>query len=102
MYYKVVLFFLLSSLSLIANLIFTLIYVNISLVSRPSEAGVFYGGSGYNLAANPYAREGYIFSSVVSFVLTWLASAFLLRDLSRLSGRLAFSFLIASGLVYPA
>jgi hypothetical protein len=95
-HHKVVFFFLLSSLSLIANLSFTLIYVNISLSSRPPEAGIFYGGTGYNPAANPYVREGYLLFSVISFLLTWIASWFLLKDLNHHSGKLAFSFLIAS------
>jgi hypothetical protein len=97
---KVILFFLLSSLSLIANLSFTLLYVNISLSSRPPEAGVFYGGTGYNPAANPYVKEGYFYSTVISFLLTWIASLFLLRDLKHATGKLAFSFLVASVVTY--
>ncbi len=97
---KLVLFFLLSSLSLTINLVFTASYVNSALMSRPLEAGFFYGGSGYNMAANPSLREGYFFSTFVSFILTWLATAFLMRELGRPLKKVTFWLLVSSLGVY--
>lgn len=97
---KLILFFLLSSVSLTLNLVFTAIYVNLSIGSRPSTVGYFYGGSGYNMAAYQNLQASYFISNVVSFTLTWLAAAFLMHELGLPLSKLTFWLLASSLFVY--
>ena len=93
----------LSSAILSVNSIFTLVFVDYILFSKPIEVLPY-------IATNPpffvpgsivtVLDSAYIISSVLAFILTWVATALLLRQYSRKLGRIKYWVLVSLPLVY--
>jgi len=93
----------LSSGILSLNSIFTLAFVDYILFSKPNEVLPY-------IATNPpffvpgsivtVLDSAFIISSIVAFILTWIATALLLRQYSRKLGRIRYWVLVSLPLVY--
>jgi hypothetical protein len=93
----------LSSAILSVNSIFTLVFVDYILFSKPTEVLPY-------VATNPpffipgsivtILYSTYIISSVIAFIVTWVATAVLLRQYSRKLGRIKYWILVSLPLVY--
>jgi hypothetical protein len=101
---RVVLFYLLSTITLTINAIFSFALIltispgipplvgesQIAVMTRP-------------IAASPLAtalNNGYVVTSILSFILLWVATAFLLREYSKRIGRMKYWILVSIPLVY--
>lgn len=99
----VVFLYFLSAVSLTFNIVFTLIFVSPVLILRPGE--VFPSIGGEVPVFEPTSVVGminylYIISSIISFVLTWIATGFLLRHYSKRLGNFKYWVLLGIPLVY--
>jgi hypothetical protein len=94
-----------SSVALVSSSIFSVLFMDFILTDRPQmvrsqsqnefEPSLFQAGSIFNTL-----HKGYIISSILSFVATWVASLFLLRHYSERLGRAKFWILILLPLMY--
>jgi hypothetical protein len=94
-----------SSVALVLSAVFSLLFMDFLLTDRPQivrsqsqnefEPFLFQAGSIFNTI-----HKGYIISSILSFVATWVASLFLLRHYSERLGRTKFWILILLPLMY--
>ena len=99
-----VLFYGLSSASLAINAVLTLILVSILVLYQPNEIlSTHYNSSPpFFIPGSPLdaLNSGYIISSVMSFILTWVATALLLHHYSRRFGRVKYWVIVSLPLVY--
>jgi hypothetical protein len=94
-----------SSVALVSSSMFSVLFMDFILADRPQtvrsqsqnefEPSLFQAGSIFNTI-----HKGYIISSILSFVGTWIASLFLLRHYSETLGRTKFWTLILLPLMY--
>ena len=96
----VVLVYSLASMMISINALFTLLYVTNELTKKPVNiqpelTPVAPYGSVYDMF-----NSGYVITSVMSFVLTWIASVFLLHNYSRKLGRAKYWILVTIPLFY--
>jgi len=82
------------------NAIFTVLYVTNELISKPSNiqpeiTPVAPYGSVYDVF-----NSGYVITSIVSFILTWVATVLLLHNYSRKLGKAKYWILVSIPLVY--
>ncbi|OLD41735.1 MAG: hypothetical protein AUI60_00675 [Thaumarchaeota archaeon 13_1_40CM_2_39_4] len=96
----VVLVYSLASMMISINALFTLLYVTNELTKKPANiqpelTPVAPYGSVYDMF-----NSGYVITSVMSFVLTWIASVFLLHNYSRKLGRAKYWILVTIPLFY--
>jgi hypothetical protein len=94
-----------SSVSLVLSAIFSVLFMDFVLADRPQivwpqsqnefEPSLFQAGSIFNTL-----HKGYIISSMLSFVATWVAALFLLRHYSERVGRIKFWIFISLPLMY--
>jgi hypothetical protein len=96
----VVLSYSLAILMISINAIFTVLYITNELTSRPSNiqpeiTPVAPYGSVYDVF-----NSGYVITSVLSFILTWVATVLLLHNYSRKLGKAKYWILVSIPLVY--
>jgi hypothetical protein len=100
----VVLFYLLSTIMLTINAAFSLALILTISPGIPSLVGESQiAGMTRAITANPFAvglNNGYTATSILSFILLWLATALLLREYSRRIGRITYWALVSIPLVY--
>ncbi len=90
----------LTSIGLVANSLLTLIYVDVLLMAKPGIIGPFGGGGGYQHSIGQIFYTGYALTTIVSFVLTWIATAVLLHHYSHKLGRAKYWTIIGCPLIY--
>ncbi len=99
-----VLFYGLSSTTLAINVVLTLILVSILVLAQPAEIPSTRTSSSppFFIPGSPLdtLNSAYIISSVISFILTWVATALLLHHYSRRLGRIKYWVLVSLPLVY--
>ena len=99
-----VLFYGLSSASLAINSVLTLILVSILGLDNPAEILSTHTNSNppFFIPGSPMdtLNSVYIISSVMSFILTWVATALLLHHYSRRFGRVKYWVIVSLPLVY--
>jgi hypothetical protein len=99
-----VLFYGLSSASLAINAVLTLILVSILALAHPAEILSTHTNSSppFFIPGSPLdvLNSAYIISSVMSFILTWVATALLLHHYSRRFGRVKYWVIVSLPLVY--
>ena len=96
----VVLAYSLAIMMISINAVFTVLYVTNELTSKPSNiqpelTPLAPYGSVYNLF-----NSGYAITSVMSFILTWIATVLLLHSYSKRLGRAKYWILVSIPLVY--
>ena len=99
----VVFFYFLSSASLLFNSIVSMLFVNTILYYRPSTVVPHIGNVPTTIIAGStmdILNAAYVISSVVMFILIWIATSLLLLHYSKKIGRTKFWILIALPLVY--
>jgi hypothetical protein len=100
----VVLFYLLSTIMLTINAAFSLALIMTISPGIPSLVGESQiAGMTRAIAANPFAvglNYGYTATSILSFILLWLATALLLREYSKRIGMITYWALVSIPLVY--
>jgi hypothetical protein len=100
---SVVLFYGLASTMLAINAGFTFVLVDIILLDRPTEV-IPHVGTAFTTfipgSATAMLNYAYIISSIISFMLTWVATALLLRHYSQKLGRIKYWIIISIPLVY--
>lgn len=100
----VVLFYLLSTIMLSINAAFSLALILTISPGIPSLVGESQiAGMTRAIAANPFAvglNNGYTATSILSFILLWLATALLLREYSKRIGMITYWALVSIPLVY--
>jgi hypothetical protein len=99
----VVFFYFLSSAALLFNSIVSMLLVNTILYYRPSTVVPHIGTAHTTIIAGSTMdtlNAAYVFSSVVMFILIWIATSLLLVHYSKKIGRTKFWILIALPLVY--
>lgn len=100
----VVLFYLLSTIMLTINAAFSLALILTISPGIPSLVGESQiAGMTRAIAANPFAvglNNGYTATSILSFILLWLATALLLREYSKRIGMITYWALVSIPLVY--
>ena len=100
----VVLFYLLSTIILTINAAFSLALILTISPGIPSLMGESQiAGMTRAIAANPFAaglNNGYTATSILSFILLWLATALLLREYSKRIGMITYWALVSIPLVY--
>ena len=98
------LFYGLSSASLAINSVLTLILVSILVLDNPAEILGTHTNSNppFLFQVHRWTRStlAYIISSVMSFILTWVATALLLHHYSRRFGRVKYWVIVSLPLVY--
>ncbi len=90
----------LTAIGLAANSLLTLIYVNVLLMAKPAVIGPFGGGGGYQHSIGQIFYTGYALTTIISFVLTWVATAVLLHHYSYKLGKAKYWTIIACPLIY--
>ena len=99
-----VLFYGLSSASLTINVVLTLILVSILVLYQPAKILSTHTNSSppFFIPGSPLdtLNSAYIISSVMSFILTWVATALLLHHYSRRFGRVKYWVIVSLPLVY--
>jgi hypothetical protein len=100
----VVLFYLFSTITLTINAGFSLALILTISPGIPSLVGESQiAGMTRAIAANPFAaglNSGYTATSILSFILLWLATALLLREYSKRIGKITYWALVSIPLVY--
>lgn len=100
----VVLFYLLSTIMLSINAAFSLALILTISPGIPSLVGESQiAGMTRAIAANPFTvglNNGYTATSILSFILLWLATALLLREYSKRIGMITYWALVSIPLVY--
>jgi hypothetical protein len=96
----VVLAYSLATIMISINAVFTVLYVTNELASKPANiqpeiTPVAPYGSVYDIF-----NSGYVVTSVMSFILTWVATVLLLHNYSRKLGRAKYWILVSIPLVY--
>jgi hypothetical protein len=96
----VVLAYGLATATLSVNAVFTLAYVGDLLTNQPPyiEPHILHISS--TPLTNSLLNLGYVVSSIVSFLMTWIATALLLQHYSKKIGRTAYWTIISIPLVY--
>lgn len=96
----VVLAYSLAIMMISINAVFTVLYVTEELINKPVEI------QPQKTPLAPYSSEsdifnsGYVITSVISFILTWIATVLLLHNYSRKLGRVKYWILVSIPLVY--
>jgi hypothetical protein len=90
----------LTSVSLTINAAITLIYVDTLLLTKPMVIGLYVGGSSYNISTAQILYSGYMITSIISFLLTWASTAFLLHHYSYKFGKAKYWIIVSSPLIY--
>jgi hypothetical protein len=90
----------LTSASFVVNAIISILYVDTLLLARPMTIGAFGGGSGYPVSLAQILYSGFVISTIFSFILTWLATAFLLHHYSYKLGSWKYWTLVSLPLIY--
>src|SRR5215204_1677585 len=100
----VVLFYFLSTITLTINAVFSFALILTISPGIPSLVGESQiAGMTRPIAASPFAtalNNGYIVTSILSFILLWLATALLLREYSKRIGKITYWALVGIPLVY--
>lgn len=96
----VVLAYGLASAMLAINAAFTLAYVGDLLTNQPPYIGPHILHISSTPSTNSILNLGFVISSIVSFLMTWIATAFLLQHYSRKIGRMAYWTVVGIPLVY--
>jgi hypothetical protein len=99
----VVLLYGLSAAMITCNSIFTLLLLGIMAPSMPGQVGEQIAGTARFIVAGSltnFINSAYVVSSVISFILLWTATAFLLRHYIQRLGRMTFWIIISVPLVY--
>ncbi|HZA70938.1 MAG TPA: hypothetical protein VE548_14675, partial [Nitrososphaeraceae archaeon] len=100
----VVLFYFLSTITLTINAVFSfalILTISPGIPSLVGESQIV--GMTRPIAASPFTtalNNGYIVTSILSFILLWLATALLLREYSKRIGKIAYWALVGIPLVY--
>jgi hypothetical protein len=101
---QVVLFYFLSTITLTINAVFSfalILTISPGIPSLVGESQIV--GMTRPIAASPFTtalNNGYIVTSILSFILLWLATALLLREYSKRIGKIAYWALVGIPLVY--
>jgi hypothetical protein len=99
----IVLLYAISSMALATSVIFSLPYMDLSLINRPPIVSansinnfipLVQGSTSYFLS------NGYVISDIVSFIATWISSLFLLYGFSKQIGATKFWIIVAAPLAY--
>jgi hypothetical protein len=100
----IVLFYLMSTITLIINAVFSfdlILTISPGIPALIGESQI--AGMTRPIAANPLAttlNNGYTVTSILSFILLWVATALLLREYSKRIGRITYWVLVSIPLVY--
>jgi hypothetical protein len=97
---NVVLAYGLATAALSVNAGFTLAYVGDLLTNQPPYIGPHILHISSTPSTNSILNLGFVISSVVSFLVTWIATALLLQHYSRKIGRTAYWTIVGIPLVY--
>ncbi len=90
----------LASVALLANAVITVLYVDYLLATKPITIGPFQGGIFYPVSIGQALYSGYFITSIISFTLTWIATAILLYHYSNKIGKVKYWIIISLPLVY--
>jgi hypothetical protein len=99
----IVLLYAISSMALATSVIFSLPYMDVSLINRPPIVSAqpsnnfipFVEGS-----TNYFLSNGYVISDIVSFITIWISSLFLLYRFSKRIGATKFWIIVVSPLAF--
>jgi len=97
---SVVLCFGLTSAALVINEIITLIYVDALLLAKPLTLGLYAGGSTYSVSTAQMLYTGYVITTIISFILTWIATILLLHHYSYKFGKVKYWIIVSAPLIY--
>ena len=95
----VVLFYGLASAALSINAALTLAFVYGPFLNFPSEIGPNLQAAYYSFGTD-YLNSAFTLSSIISFILTWVATVLLLSPYGRKLGRIKYWFIVSLPLVY--
>jgi hypothetical protein len=99
----IVLLYAISSMTLATSVIFSLPYMDVSLINRPPIVSANSINNFIPLVEGStsfFLSNGYIISDIVSFIATWISSLFLLYRFSKRIGATKFWIIVASPLAY--
>jgi hypothetical protein len=99
----VVLLYGLSSAMIACNAIFTLLLLGFMAPSMPTQVGEQIAGITRFIVTGSitnFFNSAYVVSSIISFVLLWTATAFLLRHYSQRFGRVKYWIILSVPLIY--
>jgi hypothetical protein len=99
----VVLLYGLSSAMIACNSVFTLLLLGIMAPSMPTQVGEQIAGITRFIVTGSvtnFFNSIYVVSSIISFILLWTATAFLLRHYSQRLGRVKYWIIISVPLIY--
>jgi hypothetical protein len=90
---------------LVTNVLFSIAYTNyetdlVTMNLSDIKPRPFYGFVMHVPGGNPIAAEGYFVTSIILFVLTWIATVFFLRDHSKRIGTVKYWIIVSIPLVY--
>ena len=97
---KVVFLYLIAVATLCANTLFALVYLQLEFAEEPREVYHAISPVGALSSSETFFRSAYFITSVLSFIITWLATVFLLRNFSKKFGRFRYLVVLAIPLVY--
>lgn len=101
---SVVFFYGLSSVALVINAVFTLLLASTFILGLPPEIGYTrVTGSPPYFAPGSFTSTvniAYLMSSIISFILTWYATAMLLRQYAQKIGRVKYIIIVSLPLLY--
>ena len=90
----------LTSAMLAINAIISLIYIDALLLAKPLTLGVYAGGSTYSVSTAQMLYSGYVVTTIISFILTWIATTILLHHYSHKFGKAKYWIIVSAPLIY--
>ena len=97
---SVVLAYTLASLMLFINITFTLVYVRYLLTDQPEIMRPHSGHISAAIFEDSILYQGYVISSILSFVMTWIATSLLMRHHSTRLGTIKYWLVVGVPLAY--
>lgn len=89
-----------TSIVLVINALITVIYVDVSLMTKPMTIGPYVGGGFYTIWIGAQLDFANFVITIASFSVTWISTAILLYHYSRKFGKVKYWAIVASPLVY--
>lgn len=89
-----------TSVVLVINAIITIVYVDVSLMTKPTTTGPYVGGGFYTIWIAPQLDLANFVITIASFSVTWISTAILLYHYSRKFGKVKYWAIVASPFVY--
>lgn len=90
----------LASIALLVNAMVTLVYIDYLLATKPSIIGAYQGGLFFPVSIGQILYSAYFIITIISFTLTWIATAILLYHYSHKFGKVKYWLIMISPLIY--